>query len=56
MILELSQKRYLAKGIKVDLDQSVKDNVIHSTIKVNNCAQTCPNYNFKFFVNVFSSL
>ena len=54
MILELSQKRYLAKGIKVDL--SVKDNVIHSTIKVNNCAQTCPNYNFKFFVNVFSSL
>jgi hypothetical protein len=56
MILELSQKRYLPKGIKVDLDQSVKDNVTNSTIKVKNCAQIFTNYHFKFFLNVFSSL
>ncbi|CAM4259796.1 hypothetical protein SHLI107390_06865 [Shewanella livingstonensis] len=56
MILELSQKRYFTKDIKVDLDQSLEDNVTNSTIKVKNRAQNYPNFYFTLFLNVFNSL
>ena len=56
MILELSQKRYFARCIKVDLDQGLQDNVCKLLGKVNCCAKNKQIVIFYNFFNVISGM